>query len=105
MENLECALENALKEVNNLKKELAVLITDKMVLAVKMHALEEQRKEAESRADENEKEVEAQVFLNSVLEQKNDELSHQLSRLKNIRITHSLPTIMLITFSIFLNFL
>ena len=59
-------------EVNNITKE-------KMILDVKVHSMEDQRNDFETKARAFYEEVQSQAFLNSVLEQKNDELQCQIS--------------------------
>ena len=76
---LESSLESAKAEINMLRSELNSLSKEKMILDVKIHSMEDQRNDFEARARAFYDEVQSQAFLNSVLEQKNDELQCQIS--------------------------
>ena len=76
---LENSLESAKAEINMLRSELNGITKEKMILDVKIHSMEDQRNDFEARARALYDEVQSQAFLNSVLEQKNDELQCQIS--------------------------
>jgi len=82
---LEKSIENLKVDVKQLTTEISILKREKIILEVKNHSLEEQKKDIECRACAIYQEMERQTFLNSVLEQKNDELNYQISldRLNN----------------------
>lgn len=72
---LENSLATALQELERLKYDFTSLSKEKMIQAVKIHSLEEQKKELETKVDYFSQDAQAAHFLNSVLEQKNNELS------------------------------
>ena len=76
---LENSLESATAEIERLKTEVNNITKEKMILDVKVHSMEDQRNDFETKARAFYEEVQSQAFLNSVLEQKNDELQCQIS--------------------------
>jgi len=76
---LEKSIEYARSEIKQLNNDTSNLKREKIILEVKNHSLEEQKKDIEVRANAFYLEIERQSFLNSVLEQKINELSHQIS--------------------------
>ena len=76
---LESSLENATGEIEELKSEVNSVTKEKMILDVKLHSVEEQKNDLEVKMKAFYDEIQSQAFLNSVLEQKNDELQCQIS--------------------------
>ena len=76
---LKNSLESATAEIEKLRSELNSITKEKMILDVKIHSVEDQRNDFEARAKVLYEEVQSQTFLNSVLEQKNEELQCQIS--------------------------
>jgi len=85
---LESSLDHALNQVAQLREELVIASRENMICAVRLHSLEEENKDLHTKVTSSLKEIQAQVFLNSVLEQKNDEINHHLSTDRLLRNEH-----------------